>query len=114
MSIAAGGEGYRFAVPPQPGWTAGLGAVRSHVHVKVMSADGRVCAVGSANLDITAGYWESELLILVEDPAVTRALETRIEALITSSDRVDRSDPAWQQFASRRQWMRRWPGVLSI
>ena len=112
--IAAGGEGYRFAVPPQPGWTPGLGAVRSHVHAKVMSADGRVCAVGSANLDITAGYWESELLILVEDPAVTRALETRIEALITSSDRVDRSDPAWQQFASRRQWMRRWPGVLSI
>ncbi|HUM12636.1 MAG TPA: phosphatidylserine/phosphatidylglycerophosphate/cardiolipin synthase family protein [Myxococcaceae bacterium] len=112
--IAAGGEGYRFSVPPQPGWTEGLGAVRSHVHAKVMSADGRVCAVGSANLDITAGYWESELLLLVEDPPVTRALEARIEALIARSDRVDRSDPAWQQFASRRQWMRRWPGVLSI
>ena len=43
----------------------GLGIVHSHVHAKVMSADGRVCAGGSANLDITAGYWESELVLLV-------------------------------------------------
>jgi phosphatidylserine/phosphatidylglycerophosphate/cardiolipin synthase-like enzyme len=79
-----------------------------------MSADGRVCAVGSANLDITAGYWESELLLLVDDPAVTTALEARIEALIAGSDRIDRDDPAWQESARRRQWMRHWPGVLSV
>jgi phosphatidylserine/phosphatidylglycerophosphate/cardiolipin synthase-like enzyme len=79
-----------------------------------MSADGRVCAVGSANLDITAGYWESELLLLVEDPAVTMALEARIEALIAGSDRIDRNDPAWQESARHRQWMRHWPGVLSV
>jgi phosphatidylserine/phosphatidylglycerophosphate/cardiolipin synthase-like enzyme len=112
--VAAGCEGYKFAVPQQPAWSPGLGTVHSHVHAKVMSADGRVCAVGSANLDITAGYWESELLLLVEDPAVTTALEARIEALMAGSDRIDRDDPAWQESARHRQWMRHWPGVLSV
>ena len=112
--VAAGAECYQFVVAPQPGWTPGLGAVNPHVHAKVMSVDGRVCAVGSANLDFTAGYWESELVVLVEDPAITAALEARIEALIAGSKLVDRNDPAWQATARHRQWMERWPGVLSV
>ena len=112
--VAAGAEGYQFAVPQQPGWHPGLGAVHSHVHAKVMSADGRICAVGSANLDFTAGYWENELVLLVEDPVVTKALEARIEALIAGSERVNRDDPAWQEAARHRQWMRHWPGMLSV
>jgi phosphatidylserine/phosphatidylglycerophosphate/cardiolipin synthase-like enzyme len=112
--VAAGGECYQFAVAQQPGWAPGLGAVHPHVHAKVMSVDGRVCAVGSANLDITAGYWESELVLLVEDPAITAALEARIEELIAGSDRVDRNDPAWQATARHRRWLRHWPGVLSV
>jgi phosphatidylserine/phosphatidylglycerophosphate/cardiolipin synthase-like enzyme len=79
-----------------------------------MSVDGRVCAVGSANMDITAGYWESELVLLVEDPAIAAALEARIEELVAGSERVDRNDPAWQASARQRQWMRHWPGVLSV
>ena len=97
-----------------PAGPPGLGAVHPHVHAKVMSADGRVCAVGSANLDITAGYWESELLLVVEDAAITAALEARIDELIAGSERVDRNDPEWQQVARRREWMRHWPGVLSV
>ena len=112
--VAAGGEGYQFAVAQQPGWALGLGSVHSHVHAKVISADGRVCAVGSANLDFTAGYWESELLLLVEDPTVAAALEARIEALIAGSDRVNRDDPVWQEAAKHRQWMEHWPGGLSV
>jgi phosphatidylserine/phosphatidylglycerophosphate/cardiolipin synthase-like enzyme len=34
-----------------------------------MSVDGRVCAVGSANFDVTAAYWESELLLVVDGGA---------------------------------------------
>ena len=112
--VAAGAEAYRLAVPPQPRWAPSLGIVRPHVHAKVVSIDGRVCAVGSANLDITAGYWESELLLVVEDELTTRGLEARIEELIASSDRVDREDPEWQELARRREWMRHWPGVLSV
>jgi cardiolipin synthase len=75
---------------------------------------GEACAVCSANLDITASYWESEVLLVVEDPPVARALEARVDQLIAGSERVERDDPEWQATALRRQWMRRWPSVLSV
>lgn len=112
--VAAGGECYQFAVREQPGWTHGLGVVNPHVHAKVMSVDGRVCSVGSANLDITAGYWENELMLIVEDESITRALETRIDQLIGDSHAVNRNDRRWQLTARRRKWLRHWPGVLSV
>lgn len=112
--VAAGAEGYQFTVAPRPRWEPGLGAVRSHVHAKLMSADGRVCAVGSANMDVTAGYWESELLLVVEDASITAEVDARIDALISESKRIDREDPQWRQLAERRLWMRHWPGVLSV
>lgn len=112
--VAAGAEGYQFTVAPRPGWEPGLGSIRSHVHAKLMSADGRVCAVGSANMDITAGYWESELLLVVEDTSIAAAVESRVDALLTESTRIDREDPHWREAARRREWMRHWPGVLSV
>jgi phosphatidylserine/phosphatidylglycerophosphate/cardiolipin synthase-like enzyme len=112
--VAAGADGYQFTVPPRPAWAADLGAVQPHVHAKAMSADGRVCAVGSANMDITGGYWESELLLIVEDASIAGAFEERIGALIADSVRVDRNDPRWQAMARGREWMRHWPGVLSL
>jgi phosphatidylserine/phosphatidylglycerophosphate/cardiolipin synthase-like enzyme len=112
--VAAGGEGYQFAMPEQPAWSEGLGVVNPHVHAKVMSVDGRICSVGSANLDITAGYWENEVMLIVEDASITRALETRIDQLISGSQPVDRNDRRWQLTARQRKWMRNWPGVLSV
>ncbi|MGA8580135.1 MAG: phospholipase D-like domain-containing protein [Bryobacteraceae bacterium] len=112
--VAAGGECYEFVVRRQPGWDPAVGDVRPHVHAKAMSADGRVCAVGSANFDVTAGYWESELLLVVEDEAVVRAVEARFDELIAGSDRVDPNDPDWRRRAQHRQWMRYWPGVFSV
>jgi hypothetical protein len=50
-----------------------------------MSVDGRVCAVGSANLDVTAGYWESELLLGVEDESIATGVEARFSELIATS-----------------------------
>ena len=111
--VAAGGEGYQFALRGVRGWDPALGEVRPHVHAKVVSADGVACAVGSANLDITAGYWESELVLLVEDPAITRALEVRLDALLAGSARVERGDPEWQRLAGRRAWLsRHWPALI--
>jgi hypothetical protein len=34
--------------------------------------------------------------------------------LIAGSMRVERGDPQWQAIARSREWMRHWPGVLSI
>ena len=112
--VAAGGEAYILAVPQKPNWQPGLGTIYPHVHAKMITVDGRIASVGSANLDVTAGYWENELIVVVEDAAIARAVEARIDELIGASKCVDRNDPAWQQTAHRREWMRRWPGVLSI
>jgi cardiolipin synthase A/B len=112
--VAAGAECHQLTLAPQPGWATELGTVQSHVHAKAMCADGRVCAVGSANMDITGGYWETELLLVVEDAPVAGAFEARIDRLIDGSVRVDRDDPQWQALARGRQWMRHWPGVLSM
>jgi len=111
--VAAGGECYEFVVPHQPGWDQSLAEVRPHVHAKTMSVDGRVCAVGSANLDVAAGYWESELLLVVEDELIARGVEARFDGLFATSCRIDPEDPDWRHRAGLRRWMRYWPGVLS-
>jgi phosphatidylserine/phosphatidylglycerophosphate/cardiolipin synthase-like enzyme len=112
--VEAGGECYEFGVREQASWAHGLGVVKPHVHAKLMSVDGRVCSVGSANLDITAGYWENEVMLIVEDESITGKLEGSIDRLIEDSFRFDRNDRGWQLAARRRKWMRRWPGVLSV
>jgi cardiolipin synthase len=111
--IAAGGDCYEFVVPKQPGWDPAVGDVRPHVHAKTMSADGGICAVGSANLDVTAGYWENELVLVVQDEAIARGVEARFDELIGASARVDPNDPEWRRRAELRGWMRYWPSVLS-
>ncbi|MBS1149392.1 MAG: phospholipase D/Transphosphatidylase [Myxococcaceae bacterium] len=112
--VAAGGEAWTFAIHPLPGWAPGVGVVQPHVHAKLLTVDGQRCAVGSANLDITAAYWESELMLLVEDAALVRDCEAQIDARLAHSVRVDPGDPTWKQRAQRREWMRHWPGVLSV
>jgi len=112
--VAAGAEAYELVIPRQARWHEDVGDIHPHVHAKLASVDGRVCSVGSANLDITAGYWESELMLIVEDATLTAALESRIETFMKWSQRINREDPQWQESARHRQWMRHWPGVLSI
>jgi phosphatidylserine/phosphatidylglycerophosphate/cardiolipin synthase-like enzyme len=110
--VAAGGECYQFIVPYRPAWAPSVGDLRPHVHAKTMSVDARVCAVGSANLDVTASYWESELLLVVEDESVTSGIEARFDELLATSRRID-EDADWRHRADVRRWMKYWPGVLS-
>ena len=98
----------------QPGWDPAVNDVRALVHAKMMSADGRVCTVGSANFDVTAGYWENELILVIEDEAIARGVEARFDELISNSARVDPNDTEWRRRAQHRQWLRYWPEVLSI
>lgn len=110
--VAAGAECYQLVIAHQPSWASNIGNIRPHVHAKTMSVDGRMCSVGSANLDVTAGYWEDELMLIVEDDTVASALEARLDQLMSGSDRFDRTDPGWLRQAEQRRWMRYWPGVL--
>ncbi|MCA9541658.1 MAG: phosphatidylserine/phosphatidylglycerophosphate/cardiolipin synthase family protein, partial [Myxococcales bacterium] len=111
--VAAGAEAWAYARRDLPGWAADLGTVLPHVHAKLMSVDGRRFTIGSANLDITAGYWESEALLLVEDEARTQALETTLGALFSEQAvRID-TDPRWRETSARRTFVsRNWPSVL--
>jgi phosphatidylserine/phosphatidylglycerophosphate/cardiolipin synthase-like enzyme len=111
--LEAGGGVWFFAVRGQPLWPEQLGLVHAHVHAKLMTADGLRCAVGSANLDVTSSYWESDLSLLVEDAEVVSRVEARLEQLLAASTRAI-ADEAWRRRARQRSWMQRWPGVLAI
>jgi phosphatidylserine/phosphatidylglycerophosphate/cardiolipin synthase-like enzyme len=112
--VDAGGDVYLFAQKHVAGDEPHLGPVSPHVHAKLMSVDGRWCAVGSANLDVTSSYWESELMVVVDDAGVVTGVDSTLDALVAGSPRVDRDDPAWRERARRRAWMRRWPGALGV
>jgi phosphatidylserine/phosphatidylglycerophosphate/cardiolipin synthase-like enzyme len=112
--VEAGCEVYSFAKQGVAGWEPELGVVHPHVHAKLISVDGSRCALGSANFDITASYWESELILLIEDPVLVRGLHAQLDSLMADSTRWNRDDPTWKKLAARRTWMRHWPGVLSV
>jgi len=106
--VEAGGEAFEFAVREVPGWDPALGVVRPHVHAKIVCADGEVCALGSANLDITASYWESEVLLVVQDAAIAGPLAGQIEMLCAAGVPVDRTAPHWKENLDRRAMLSRW------
>ncbi len=87
--------------------------MRPHVHAKLVCADGRVVALGSANLDVTAGYWESEALVLIDDVRLAADVEAEVDALRLASPAIDPEDAKWREGAAVRAWLGRvWPSVL--
>ncbi|MFI5298819.1 MAG: phosphatidylserine/phosphatidylglycerophosphate/cardiolipin synthase family protein, partial [Polyangiales bacterium] len=112
--IDEGAEVFELGLAPLRGWDAALDPVRPHVHAKVLIADGEIATIGSANLDLTAAYWESEALVVIEEAGFVRDLEAQVEALLVSSPRVTSDDPRRLEHATRREWLaKHWPtGVL--
>lgn len=111
--VRAGAAVHEYALPVRPGWDPTLGRVLPHVHAKCLSADGQRFTVGSANLDITAAYWESEVVLLVEDEGETARLDLQLDELFAGSPRVEPDDPRWQQRARSRAWIaKNWPAAL--
>ncbi|MFP2926775.1 phospholipase D-like domain-containing protein [Pyxidicoccus sp. 3LG] len=111
--IAAGGIAHEFALPPAPAWEPELGRVFPHVHAKLLVCDTHTAAVGSANLDVTAAYWESEALLVVHDTGFAERMLSALEPLLASSRRVDRDDSQWRAEAEQRAWVgRNWPSLV--
>lgn len=100
--LLAGVQVYEYCTPELPTIVARGGRVRPYVHAKLMSVDGRVCSVGSANLDATASFWESEANIVVEDPTFTAALEAQLRELIAGSFQLDPRTEYWQRERAQR------------
>ncbi|MCP3061551.1 phosphatidylserine/phosphatidylglycerophosphate/cardiolipin synthase family protein [Myxococcus sp. K38C18041901] len=111
--IAAGGIAHELALPSRPGWEPELERLFPHVHAKVLVCDTRAVAVGSANLDVTAAYWESEALLVVEDTPFTERMLAALDALFATSRRIDRQDPRWRDEVEQRAWVgRNWPSLV--
>ncbi|MCP3138137.1 phospholipase D-like domain-containing protein [Pyxidicoccus xibeiensis] len=111
--IAAGGVAYEFAMPPAPEWEPELERVFPHVHAKLLVRDMDAVAVGSANLDVTAAYWESEALLVVHDTAFAERMLAALQSLLATSRRVDRDDSQWRTEAEQRAWVgRNWPSLV--
>jgi cardiolipin synthase len=111
--VEAGAEVHELTLKPREGWDPALGAVRPHVHAKLMIADGAITAIGSANLDITAGYWESEALLVIEDAPTTALVEAELDALFAGSTRLDPADRAFRERLAPRAWLSlHWPSLV--
>jgi len=111
--VAAGAAVHEYALLPKPGWDPSLGRVLPHVHAKCISADGQRFTVGTANLDITAAYWESEVVLLVEDLTAAEAFDEQLDALFAGSPQISPDDERWQRRARGRAWLsRNWPSTL--
>lgn len=111
--VRAGAHGFEVALPPMPRWDPQLGCVFPHVHAKLLIRDEADVALGSANLDVTSAYWESESVLLVEDAGLARSALALVEPLIQGGRRVDLSSDHWLKDAARRAWLgRNWPSLV--
>ncbi len=111
--VEAGAVVHELTLAAREGWDPDLGAVRPHVHAKLVCADGAVTAVGSANLDITAGYWESEALLVIEDAPASASVEAELDAIFAASTRLDPADPAFRDRLAPRAWLSlHWPSLV--
>lgn len=108
--VEAGAEAYAYGLPSDA-WP-GLGGVLPHVHAKLVLADGRIAVVGSHNLDISSAYWDSEISLVIDDPAQVGSLQTWVEGLLEASVRFGDGD--WRRDTTHLSWLsQRWPSLLS-
>ena len=78
-----------------------------------MTVDGKLASVGSANLDATASFWESEANVVIEDPQVVAQLEGALMEMIDRSLAIDRTSEYWRREAAQRAVVAKlWPGAL--
>ena len=72
------------------------------LHAKLLTLDGEVTLIGSANMDRRSFDLNYENNILVHDPALTAAIRERQESYLAGSNRVTMEQveawPAWRRF----------------
>jgi phosphatidylserine/phosphatidylglycerophosphate/cardiolipin synthase-like enzyme len=111
--LLAGVEAYEFVPPPSPNVVARGGCVRPYVHAKMVSVDGLVTSIGSANLDATASFWESEANVVVQDAEFAAGVESSLQKLIDGSVALDPESEYWKRERAQRAVVGRlWPGSL--
>lgn len=111
--LEAGVRVYEFVPPSSPRVVARGGRFRPYVHAKLVSVDGKVTSIGSANLDATASFWESEANIVVQDAAFAAMVEETLEKLVGGSIEIDRESEYWKRERAQRAVVSTlWPGTF--
>jgi phosphatidylserine/phosphatidylglycerophosphate/cardiolipin synthase-like enzyme len=111
--LLAGVEVYEFVPPPSPMIVARGGRIRPYVHAKLVSVDGLVTSIGSANLDATASFWESEANIVVQDAEFAGGVEATLQLLIDGSVELDPESEYWKRERAQRAVVGTlWPGTF--
>jgi phosphatidylserine/phosphatidylglycerophosphate/cardiolipin synthase-like enzyme len=111
--MLAGVNVYEYTAAPGPNVVARGGRVRPYVHAKIVSTDGKLCSIGSANLDATASFWESEANVVVQDEKFVQGLEAQLRAMIASSLLLDPESEYWKRERAQRAVVGTlWPGSL--
>jgi phosphatidylserine/phosphatidylglycerophosphate/cardiolipin synthase-like enzyme len=111
--MQAGVQIYELVPPPSPNVVARGARFRPYVHAKVVSVDGEVASIGSANLDATASFWESEANVVVQDTDFASSLEAELQKLIDGSDALDPESEYWKRERAQRAVVKTlWPGVF--
>lgn len=111
--LAQAGANVFMATLRDPAWPEALNPVMPHVHAKVMIVDGRYSAIGSANLDITASYWESEAFMILDSPALAATSLEQLIPWMSPEGKLDLSQPQWLARAQQRRWLaQNWPSFV--
>jgi phosphatidylserine/phosphatidylglycerophosphate/cardiolipin synthase-like enzyme len=111
--LEAGVQIYELVPPPSPMIVARGGRIRPYVHAKLVSVDGLVTSIGSANLDATASFWESEANVVVQDADFARGVEITLQKLIDGSVELDPGSEYWKRERAQRAVVSTlWPGTL--
>ena len=109
--LQAGVEAYELVPPPTPNVVARGGRVRPYVHAKMVSIDGLATSIGSANLDATASYWESEANVVIQNAKLAASIEATLQELIDGSVTLDLDSEYWKRERAQRAVVGTlWPG----
>ena len=104
---------YEYTTPQIPTIVSRGGVIRPYVHAKVVTADGQIASIGSANLDATASYWEREANVVVENEAFVAEVEADIRQMIGRSFRIDPDSDYWKRGSTQREIVSRlWPDAV--
>ena len=106
--VAEGAHVYEAGYPRDASWAEEIEMLYPHVHAKLVVCDGRWLLIGSANVDITAGYWEHEASLLIDDSQVVGQTEAQLRALL----KYARPLSTEEEIGPRRWLSQHWPSFL--
>ena len=72
--------------------------------------DGEYASIGSANLDLTASYWEREANLFIDDAKLIKSLDKQLLGFCKDGIKLDTRSKEWKNEAPQRELVAKlWP-----